>query len=113
MLKITPKACAAAYEYLRATNPFTAWKLPHSDGVRFEVVQRDDVYGEFEMVEGVPTIRMSEKLIGHTVSLMASMAHEMYHLYQERKGDREVHGPRYKRAAKRICAAHGFDLKMF
>jgi hypothetical protein len=40
-------------------------------------------------------------------------AHEMIHLRQYLTGDRELHGPRFRRMAARACAVHGFDPKIF
>jgi len=39
--------------------------------------------------------------------------HEMIHLRQYLTGDHEHHGPRFRRMAARVCAAHGFDPKTF
>lgn len=113
MLKLTRKALAAAYDYLRETEPFCKMGLPPSGAIRFEVVSRPEIFGEFDPVGARPTIRVSRKNIGHTVTLMATVAHEMLHLDQHQRDDRETHGRRYKRKAARVCAVHGFDLQMF
>lgn len=113
-LKLTPGALASAYDYLRQTDPFKGWKLPPSAEIRFKVIQREDVYAEFYIDDDkMPVIAVSDKKNGHTVTVMASVGHEMIHMRQHLKGDREVHGKRYRRAAQRICAIHGFDLKVF
>jgi hypothetical protein len=45
--------------------------------------------------------------------LLAVRGHEMIHLRQHLTGDREHHGPRFRRIAARVCAIHGFDPKTF
>jgi hypothetical protein len=37
----------------------------------------------------------------------------MIRLRQHLTRDRELHGPRFRRIAARICALHGFDPKTF
>jgi hypothetical protein len=46
--------------------------------------------------------------------LIATMAHEMIHLYQDENGTaRGHHNAQFRRLAKRVCSIHGFDLKNF
>jgi hypothetical protein len=79
----------------------------------FHVVRRVDLSADFGVERGIPFIRVSEVSNGHTETVLASLAHEMIHLRQYLTGDRELHGPRFKRMAERICAIHGFDPKTF
>ena len=62
---------------------------------------------------GMLAVCVSEAHNGHVVTLLATLAHEMIHLRQHLTRDRELHGPRFKRMAARVCAAHGFDPKTF
>jgi len=112
-LRITPDMLAAAYDFLRTTQPFKAWKLPDSDDIGFHVVIDPKMFADFGVEDGIPLIRVSSSKNGHTTTLLASVAHEVIHLRQHLTGDREVHGPRFKRVAVRICAIHGFDPKSF
>jgi hypothetical protein len=112
-LKLTPDMLAAAYDFLRATEPFRGRKLPHSDEVGFHVVRDDSLSADFGVEQGVPFIRVSEASNGHVATLLATLAHEMIHLHQHLTGDREHHGPRFQRMAARVCRAHGFDPKTF
>lgn len=112
-LKLTPDMLAAGYDFLRTTEPFKGWKLPESDDVGFHVVRDPKMHADFGIVDGVPTIRVSENGAGHTATLLSALAHEVIHLRQHLRGDRETHGARFKRMAARICQAHGFDLKTF
>lgn len=112
-LRLTPDMLAGCYDFLRTTEPFKAWKLPESDDIGFSVVRDPHTYADFKVIDGVPTIRVSENSVGHSYTLITKMAHEAIHLRQHLTGDKEVHGARFKAMAKRVCAAHGFDLKTF
>lgn len=112
-LRLTPNMLAAGYDFLRTTDPFWRWKLPHADDLGFHVVRHAGLSADFGVDEGIPFIRISENANGYTVTLLASLAHEMIHLRQHLTGDRELHGPRFQRMAARVCAAHGFDPKTF
>ena len=112
-LRLTPDMLAAGYDFLCTTAPFFRWRLPHSDELGFHVVRRTCLSADFGVEQGVPFIRVSEAHNGHAVTLLATLAHEMIHLRQHLTRDRELHGPRFKRMAARVCAAHGFDPKTF
>lgn len=112
-LLLTPDMLAAGYDFLRATAPFARWHLPESDELGFHVVRRTSLSADFGVEQGVPFIRISEAHNGHSSTLLASLAHEMIHLRQHLTGDRELHGPRFRRMAARVCATHGFDPKTF
>ena len=112
-LRLTPDMLAGAYEFLRATEPFRAWKLPHADEVGFSVVRDPNMFADFGIENGIPMIRVSEAKNGYTATLLATMAHEMCHLRQEFTGDRGHHTAAFRRMAQRVCRAHGFDLKTF
>ena len=112
-LRLTPDILAAGYDFLRATEPFKNWKLPESDEVGFHVVRNPKMFADFGVCDGIPTIRVSERLNGHTSTVLATLSHEMIHLRQHLRGDREHHGPRFQRAAAAVCKAHGFDPKNF
>jgi hypothetical protein len=112
-LRLTPDMLAAAYEFLRTTAPFRGWKLPDSDALGFSVVRDPKMFADFGMEKGIPIIRVSEAKNGFTITLLASVAHEMCHLRQAMIGDKSHHGAKFKRMAAQVCRAHGFDLKMF
>jgi len=112
-LRLTPDMLAAAYDFMRTTEPFRLWSLPESDELGFCVVRDPALSADFGLREGMPCIRVSEASNGHTVTLLSTLSHEMVHLRQHLTGDREHHGPRFKRMAARVCAVHGFDPKIF
>lgn len=112
-LKLHPEMLAAAYEYLRTTEPFKGWNLPEADDIGFHVVKTPSMAADFGVEGNMPLIRVSLAKNGHTATLLATMAHEMIHLRQHLTKDREVHGARFKKMSDRVCKAHGFDPLTF
>lgn len=112
-LRLTRDMLSAGYDFLRTTDPFSKWKLPDSKEVKFRVIRDKKNSADFGIEGGKPTIRISEHHNGLAITLLASLGHEMIHLRQHITGDRELHGPRFQRMAARVCAAHGFDPKLF
>jgi hypothetical protein len=104
---------AAGYDFLRTTQPFRGWRLPESDALGFHVVRQSRLSADFGVEQGMPFIRVSDVHNGHVATLLATLAHEMIHLRQHLTGDREHHGPRFRKMAARVCRAHGFDPKIF
>ena len=120
-LKLTPEMLERAYEYLRACPPFHQWHLPDADAVSFKVLNARDRFGHFRGrhrrargENGFSEIAISAHLVRSSDLLIATMAHEMIHLYQDENGAaRGVHNPQFCRLARRVCAVHGFSLADF
>lgn len=114
-LTLTPAAMVAAYEYLRVTEPLRRLRLPHSDEIIFAVTHDRNLCGICDMADGgTPRIAISGRLNGHTLTVMATMAHEMIHLWQMRKRrPGAAHGAEFRKIAGRVCRHHGFDPKAF
>jgi hypothetical protein len=112
-LRLTPEKLAAAYDFLRTTEPFRSWKLPEGEEVGFHVLKTRGHSADYSFENGVHLIRISDGRNGHTASLLATMAHEMIHLRQQLTGDRGHHSARFRKMAARVCRAHGFDIKTF
>ena len=112
-LRLTPDILAAGYEFLRETKPFRGWRLPPSDEVAFHVVRDPKIHADFGIEKGEPVIRVSENGAGHTVTLLAALAHEMIHLRQYKMGARDTHGLTFRKMAHAVCREHGFDAKTF
>lgn len=116
MLPITPERLAAVYQMLRAFPPFNIWKLPPAEEVVFHVSKTDQHHAAWWVDDGERHhIEVSEKKHGHLHSLVATMAHELIHAYQrvngtETKGE---HNAEFKRLARRVCMAFGFDPGQF
>ena len=112
-LRLTPDSLSTMYEYLRTTRPFCTWGLPHADEIGFHVVKNRAADADFIVINGVPTIRVSEHGVGQTDTLAATVGHEACHLRQHLKGWALNHGARFQTMAKAVCKEHGFDSKTF
>jgi len=112
-LPLTPALLEATYEFLRRTPPFHKWNLPPGEVVTFKVTRNAHVQGDHLLVKGKHTIRASSKKTGNTHNLIELMAHEMVHAKCDLEGVRAEHGAEFKRAARAVCKAHGFDEKNF
>jgi hypothetical protein len=117
-LHLTPEMLENAYEFLRTTLPFRRMNLPHADNLVFRVMGARDRFGHFKgrIKDNVDLneIGVSQHIVHSTDMLMATMAHEMIHLYQHEKGGtRGLHNAQFKRIAARVCRVHGFDLESF
>jgi hypothetical protein len=112
-LVLTPAILAACYDFLRVTQPFRAMRLPPShDGV-FRVIKDSGIFADFRIERGKPTIRVSAAKNGTLTTTLSTVGHEMKHLDQHRRGDREHHGPRFRRFAARAAAILGVDPKLY
>jgi hypothetical protein len=120
-LVLTPEMLEGAYEYFRVSPPFCRWGLPQSDQVIFRVMGARDRFGHFRGRhrkargnESFSEIAISAGMVQSTHLLMATMAHEMIHLYQDETGTaRGHHNPEFRKLARRVCAMHGFDPATF
>lgn len=119
-LRLTPELLEGAYEYLRLSSPFRQWNLPEGDQIAFRVLRARDRFGHFRgrhlraRGDSFSEIAISAHVVQSTDLLMATMAHEMIHLYQDENGwARGHHNPQFQRLARRVCAAHGFDFDTF
>ncbi len=118
-LPLSPDTLAAAYDYLRTTPPFNRWNLPDSEDVLFSVVKTPRDYGWYQWDGKRHTISASKASIGHTVTLMRLMAHEMIHLHLEETGmesknrNNNTHNAAFRKIAATVCRVHGLDPKAF
>ena len=119
-LTLTPEMLESAYEYLRVSQPFSGWNLPHADHVSFRVMGAKDRFGHFRgrhrkaRGDDFSEIAISAGMVKSTDVLISTMAHEMIHLYQDETGTaRGHHYPKFLKLAKRFCAIHGFDPETF
>ena len=118
-LLLTPQIIEGAYEFLRATPPFRNWKLPHADEVTF-VVSRHKLHVGYHRGSRRKIysheIGISSACVGHTNTLLRTMAHEMIHQYQQRARTETPgaeHNAEFIRLARRVCRYHGWDEKEF
>lgn len=112
---LTPHSLAAAYDYLRTTLPFRAWKLPLADEVEFCVTRHRDREADHNTYRRTDEhiIRVSSYVVKTTDGLMQAMAHEMIHAKQVVAGTSTRHNADFKRLANRVCALHGWKYDSF
>jgi hypothetical protein len=118
MLPLTPQALKGAYDFLRSTAPFCRWDLSPGEAVEFKILRTPHFEGDHwvKTPNGKHIIRVSSRTIGHTMSLIVVMAHEMLHAVQTIKKTETPgaqHNADFHRRAAQVCNYHGFDLKTF
>jgi len=114
-MHISPAMLEFSYEYLRASRPFNRWKLPEADDIAFNVTMAKDYYGFFQQTEtGKRSISVSAFRVGHALTLLSVMAHEMVHLRLALRGEYPLkHSSEFRRLAAVVCREHGFDPRAF
>lgn len=118
-LRLTPELMEGAYEFLRLTQPFRGWHLPHADEVEFVVSRHRSHVGYHRGIRRKVRsheIGISELYVGHSNTLLRTMAHEMIHQYQQRNRTETAnteHNAEFMRLAKVVCRYHGWDVKEF
>lgn len=113
-LPLDVETLRAAYAYLATTPPFDSWNLPDAEDVVFKVVRDPKIRGDYRWDNGRHVIRVSRNTIGHTLSLMWVMAHEMIHVHEEhsRACGRGEHSAAFKRWIVQVANVHGFDERL-
>lgn len=115
-LALTTDTLRTAYEFLSTTPPFRDWNLPDGDDVRFRVVRNSREFAWHNVKDGQHIIAVSERLVGHTSTLLMTMAHEIIHLHQAHCGMETPgndHNEAFGLLAEDVCRHHGFDPKAF
>lgn len=117
-LRLTHENLPAAYEYLRACEPFSKWKLPEADEVGFQVTRHRDRYAHMQGYQRSTQaeIAISEKRVGSSHGLIEVMAHEMIHLHQHLAGTETAgtqHNAQFMKLARKVCEIHVFDPRAF
>ena len=104
-LPLTTDTLRHCYEFLDSTPPFNKWNLPDSPDVKFKVIRDPALRGWYRKENGKHTIGVSSSCVGHTLSLMIVMAHEMIHVFEEHSN---ACG-----AGEHSAAFHRYDPKLF
>lgn len=114
-LPLTPEILRTAYDFLTTTLPFNRWNLPDGEDVVFRVVRNPKVFADYLHSRGKHVIRVSGATVGHTETLLRTMAHEMIHLHEQQAGmaTANQHTKAFWKLAARVCRYHGFDPKSF
>lgn len=118
-LPMTPQMIEAAYGFLRTSPPFNRWKLPPAGDVVFKINRKlKSKLAQYQWLGDRHSIAMCAHGIGHTDTLMRTLAHEMVHLDLEQKGlesrgHESIHNAAFRKRAARVCKYHGWDPKAF
>lgn len=114
-VRFTAENLQHAYEFLASTPPFRGWGLPDAEDVRFRVVRDPALRGWYNVENGAHVIAVSSRTIGYTNNIIATVAHEMIHLYLREVGaeGRGEHGRAFNKLAAQVCRIHGWDTKLF
>lgn len=115
-LPLTPAVLRAAYDYLATTPPFDKWNLPDGDDVTFRVARDPQLFGWCDRKRGRWLIAISETTVGHTATLLETMAHEIVHMHEDGTGagrGKGQHSAAFKKWAAQVSQIHGFDPKRF
>lgn len=103
-----------SYDYLNVTEPFRRWNLPDAEDITFTVANDRNHHGWLTTKRRrKPRLTISAAAVGQTLSLMATMAHEMIHLHQYLTGMPLTHGSAFDKLKAEVCRRHGFDPKAF
>ena len=118
-LILKPEIFRACYDFLRTTPPFSlrGWRLPPGEEVEFHVTRQIDREGSHTNYLWRPKehiIKISERRVAHTSTLISVMAHEMVHAvqiqYRHATPNAEHNADFWRRWAD-VAAIHGFDPK--
>jgi predicted SprT family Zn-dependent metalloprotease len=110
---VTAHKARELYDLLRKNPPFSAWRLPTSEKVHFEVRPLDDCFGDYS--PDPHTLRLSTKQCEDLMDALTTVAHEMVHmrLYQIKDPLWSEHGASFEAVAKQVCKIWGFDPQKF
>ena len=117
-LPLTEETIRAAFEYLITTPPFNSWNLD-GDDLMFSVAKDPFNYG-WHLAWGrgkkrKRAIVVSARRVGHTMTLLMTVAHEICHHHLDLTGQATgaEHNAAFKKIAEQVCAVHGFDPRSF
>lgn len=113
----TPDNLRAIYDMLRAVTPYLGWKLPPGEKIEFHVMRDPNFFGDHIADRARPDkpqiIRVSMRKNRTLHGTMATVAHEMIHVYEHRLRIKSDHGPSFQRRADAVCKRLGFDRGTF
>lgn len=112
-LRLTTEMCEHGYVFLTHTQPFDRWNLPDAHDIRFALYKKPFEYGYYQRTAaGDHTIAIGPK-VGHTVTLLQTLAHEMVHLYQAitKMETSQEHNAAFRKLWQQVCRHHGWDPK--
>lgn len=118
-LPLTAEMLEAAYEFLKTSPPFCDWNMQEGEEVKFRVSRKlKSKFAQYQWDGKRHTVTMSAASIGHTLTLLEALSHEMIHMHleengMESRGGESVHNAAFRKFAAEVCKYHGFDPKSF
>lgn len=118
-LPLTIDMLSHMYDFLAASEPFAKWNLPPSDDVKFKIVRTRHKQAWYQWDGKQHTITVSSGRVGHSLTLMVALAHEVVHLHLEesdmesKSHNCDTHNAAFRVLAEQVCKAHGFDTQAF
>lgn len=113
-VRVTPELLRSGYDLLRTTQPFSRWKLPPGEEVRFRARAPAGHDGYYHVLGEQHCIDISPAVGSQLMPVLRVLAHEIVHLRIQLRWPREQgHGPRFRRLADQVCRHHGFDRANF
>jgi hypothetical protein len=110
-MKLTSKVIEHMYIMLCNIEPFSRWKLPCPEEIKFTVTDDESSYGtyvyndETEMHE----ITISKAKNGWFETTLRTLCHEIIHMTRGKTSNYDKHDAYFKRKAKLIADELGFD----
>jgi hypothetical protein len=113
-MKLTPAVLKNLYASLACCYPFTKWKMPLPEEIKFVVTADPETMGTYLYDTGEEyehTITISSARVGQYYTLLTTLSHECIHMsFHNQKGDKWAsHGPAFRTRCKMVAAELGFD----
>jgi hypothetical protein len=112
-LRLTPDILRACYAFVSECPPFDKWNLPDASDITFKVTRDPTAYGHYQQIGCDHIIAVSSRTVGHTITLVKTIAHELVHLHQSLHGLDTEHDAAFKKWGDLVCKIHGFDPNEF
>lgn len=112
-MRLSAQDLVQAYEFLYCRPPFAKWELPSSEQVHFRVIRSRMQMGEYDV--DPHTIMVSCRTCENWLQVLETVAHEMVHMACELKDypNHPEHDKHFKRLAKQVCTAFGWETESF
>jgi len=113
-MKLTPAILKNLYSTIYCCHPFTRWKMPLPDEIKFQVISDKAAYGYYVYDEGgeyAHTIQISDAMCGHFSTLLRTLCHEAIHMsrWANARERWNHHDKEFRRRCKLVGDEFGLD----
>jgi hypothetical protein len=116
MFKVTDERVREAYLFLRGLPPFNRWDMPPASKCTFGLLVGASHHAEY-VKDGKHLILVNADTHITLTDTLMSVAHEMVHQRQQILGRlplvKDSHNAEFRRMAKQVCSAMGWELQKF